>query len=114
MTRSIRLAAVAATFAVLAVSSASAASIQPIDCNVDLGTSAERTICNSQSLQILDAQITEVYADVMNSRHVASAAKSRVRESQYRFLERRNACGGDRACLDEVMQRRLSRIHAYI
>jgi uncharacterized protein len=113
MTRLTILAA-ATVLAALAASRASAAVIQPIDCNIDLATSAERTICKSQHLQILDAQITEVYADLMGNRHIASAAKTRVRESQYQFLQRRNACGGDRDCLEEVMQRRLSRIHNYI
>ncbi len=106
------LAALALTLSI--ASSAHAAGIQTIDCAVDLGTASERTICDSQRLQILDAKITEVYADLMTSRRVPTDAKARVRESQYRFLERRNACGADRLCLQEVMERRLSRIHAYL
>lgn len=111
----IRLASfvVAAGIAAAAGAPVEAASIQPIDCKVDLGV-AERTICRSQMLQVLDAQITEVYADLMTSRRVSAAAKERVRVSQYEFLYRRDACGANRECLQEVMSRRLSRIYNYL
>jgi uncharacterized protein len=109
-----RITLVALALATVLAAPASANGIQTIDCAVDLNTAAERTICKSQRLQVLDARITEVYADLMTSRRVPFDAKSRVRESQYQFLERRNACGADRACLEDVMGRRLSRIHAYI
>ncbi len=105
-----RITLAAFALAVLIAAPATATGIQTIDCHVDLGTAAERTICKSQRLQILDAQITEVYADLMTSGRVSFDAKARVRESQYRFLERRNACGADRDCLADVMERHLSRI----
>ncbi len=111
MTR-ITLAALA--LATVLAAPANANGIQTIDCAMDLNTAAERAICKSQRLQILDAKITEVYADYMTSGRVHSDVKARLRESQYRFLERRNACGPDRECLEELMDRRLSRIHAYL
>jgi uncharacterized protein len=109
----IRQTLAALALAALIAAPTHAARIETIDCAVDLGTAAERTICKSQRLQILDAKITEVYADLMTSRRVPFDAKARVRESQYLFLERRNACGANRDCLEEVMGRRLTRIHAY-
>jgi uncharacterized protein len=110
----IRIALAALALATLLIAPAKAANIQTTDCAVDLGTAAERAICKSQRLQILDAKITEVYAGLMTSRRVPSDAKARVRDSQYQFLERRNACGADRDCLEEVMGRRLTRIHTYL
>jgi uncharacterized protein len=97
---------------IVAMSGAARANgIQTIDCALDRSLAAERAICTSQRLQILDAKITEVYADVMLSRRVAFDIKARVREFQYQFLDRRNACGSNRGCLEEVMEQRLSRIH---
>lgn len=88
---------------------AAADTIETIDCRVDRNR-AERTICASQHLQILDAKITEVYADAMKSRRVSSHMKEDLRRSQYAFLSRRDACGADYICLNEVMTLRLGRI----
>lgn len=92
--------------------SARAETIQTIDCAVDKNR-AERTICASQHLQILDAKITEVYADMMNSRRVSPRVKDVLRDSQYSFLSRRDACGANYGCLEEVMSMRLGRIRNY-
>lgn len=91
---------------------ATAQSIQTIDCRNDVNR-AERTICASQQLQILDAKITEVYADVMNDRRVSPLSKNDLRRSQFAFLSRRDACGGDYLCLEDVMKMRLGRIRNY-
>ena len=114
MTRLILTAVAALALAAAAAGTASATGIQTIDCQVDVATAAERTICSSQSLQILDAKVTEVYADMMTSRRLSRETKANIRDSQYAFLARRNACGADRDCLAEVMNRRLSRIHVYL
>lgn len=91
---------------------ARADTIETIDCSVDKNR-AERTICASQHLQILDAKITEVYADVMNSRRVSVGIKDDLRRSQYAFLARRDACGASYGCLEDVMSMRLGRIRNY-
>ena len=103
-----------AGFAVLGAiaTTASASSIQTIDCQIDLSLDAERTICASQRLQILDAEITEVYADRMTDRRISPAGKAHLRNSQYAFLTRRNTCGADHGCLAEVMGARLTRIRS--
>jgi uncharacterized protein len=89
-----------------------AAAIQTIDCQRD-HSPAERTICASQRLQVLDAKITEAYADIILDGHVKGSVKQAVVESQINFLKRRDACGRDVDCLTEEMERRSMRIHHY-
>lgn len=117
MTRShIRLAAAFASAALagfaFAATVALAENIQTIDCGVDHNR-AERAICSSQRLQILDAKITEAYADMMHSRRLTPIAKAHLRESQHAFLVRRDACGASYGCLEDVMSTRVSRIRLY-
>ena len=114
MTRLITTALAAFALSAAVASTASASGIQTINCEADRANAAERTICASQSLQILDAKVTEVYADMMSSRRISRVVKANIRESQYSFLARRNACGHDRGCLAEVMSVRLTRIHYYL
>ena len=97
----------AAVVAVALIPQASA--IDTIDCSRDWGM-AERTICKSQHLQILDAKMTEVYADLMLDQSVSARSKHRLQESQRQFLERRDQCGADRQCLEDVMKQRMTRI----
>lgn len=105
----------ALSFAACATSAAvsPAAAIESIDCRADLGR-AERTICGSERLQILDAQVTQAYADIMLDSRVRASIKQAVYDSQIEFLRRRNACGSDRECLAGVMERRASRIRFYL
>lgn len=105
---------VATGLAALALGSAvtPAVAIETIDCSRDRG-SAEKTICSSQKLQTLDAQVTEAYADIMLDGRIKGQVKSAVHESQLSFLARRDACGRDVECLTEVMERRASRINFY-
>ena len=89
-----------------------AAAIDTINCARDKNA-AERTICGSERLQVLDAQVTEQYADIMLDGHVKGPVKQAVQESQRDFLGRRDACGRDVQCLTEVMERRATRINFY-
>jgi uncharacterized protein len=110
MTRSptrIRLAAIA-----LLAAAQPAAAIETIDCTRDHNP-AERTICGSQRLQILDAKIVEVYAELMSSRQLSAARKADLKQSQRNFLVRRDACGANYDCLEDVMGMRSTRIHYY-
>lgn len=103
--------AVLATALTTLAATSAAAGIETIDCQAAQLNKAERTICRSQHLQILDAKIAEVYADKMLGRRLSADTKAALRESQYQFLARRNACGADADCLDDVMLLRSSRIH---
>jgi uncharacterized protein len=88
---------------------APAAAYETIDCDRD-HRPAERVICGSQKLQILDAKITEAYADLMQGSELRARTKRGLISSQRAFLELRDSCGWDRACVEEVMSLRLSRI----
>lgn len=103
-----------AVIAVLAVTSGSAGAggIQTIDCGLDRNRT-ERTICASQRLQILDAKITEVYADAMSDRRLSVSVKEALRRSQYAFLARRDACGSDAICINDVMTLRFAHIRKF-
>ena len=105
---------IAAVLAALALAGAAtpAAAIDAIDCQAD-HSRAERAICASQSLQTLDARVTESYADIMLDSHIKGEVKRAVHESQISFLQRREQCGADTECLTEVMQRRAGRINFY-
>lgn len=89
-----------------------AGGIQTIDCDHDRNRT-ERAICASRHLQILDAKITGVYADAMGDRQVSASAKEALRRSQYAFLARRDACGSDTMCLNDVMALRLAHIRNF-
>ena len=96
----------------LALAATPAAAIETINCERDHNP-AERTICASQKLQILDAKVTEAYADIMLDGRVKGHVKRAVAESQLSFLKHRDACGRDVECLSEVMDRRAIRINYY-
>ena len=106
--------AVATTFAALtlAATAGPAAAIETINCERDHNP-AERTICSSQKLQVLDANVTEAYADIMLDGHVKGYVKQAVAESQLTFLKRRDTCGRNVECLAEVMSMRVTRISYY-
>jgi uncharacterized protein len=91
---------------------APAAAYDTINCKHDRNA-AERTICSSQHLQILDAMVTEAYTDIMNNRYINARIKDAVHDSQVDFIARRDRCGRDSECLAELMQRRASRIKFY-
>ena len=89
-----------------------AAAYDTIDCARDQNA-AERTICASQRLQVLDARVTEAYTDIMLDGGVRASIKQAVYDSQQNFLKRRDACGRDAECLAEVMSLRATRISYY-
>ena len=103
------LAALAAIMALFSAGRGHANGIETIDCHAELNR-AEQTICKSQKLQILDAKVTEVYADAMLGQRLSERVKQMLRYSQYGFLARRNACGPDPDCLEDVMTQRANRI----
>ncbi len=108
--RTFMLAATAA--AALAAAASPAAAIDTIDCHADRNI-AERTICSSNRLQVLDARVTEAYSDIMLDSGVKSSIKHAIYVSQLEFLRSRDACGRDARCLADVMERRVDRITFY-
>lgn len=104
----------ATRFAAFAVAAAvtPAAAIDTINCARDRNP-AERTICASHHLQILDAKVTEAYADIIRDTRISGPIRTALRDSQFAFLARRDACGRDTDCLAEAMQLRAIRINDY-
>ena len=96
----------------VSVATTPASAYDTINCARDQNP-AERTICASQRLQVLDARITEQYADIMLDAYIKGDVKRAVHESQISFLQRRDQCGRNSECLSEVMERRASRINFY-
>ena len=96
----------------LALAFTPAAAIDTINCARDRKP-AERTICASHRLQFLDAKITEAYSDVIRDTSISGPVRTALRDSQFAFLARRDACGRDADCLAEVMQLRAIRINDY-
>ena len=105
---------IAALVAGLAIATAAtpAAAYDTINCERDQSP-AERAICASQRLQVLDAQVTEQYTDIMLDSYIKGSVKQAVHESQVSFLKRREQCGANVECLAEVMERRAMRINFY-
>jgi uncharacterized protein len=101
-----------ASLALVAGGTSPAAAFDTINCQRD-HSATERTICDNQRLQVLDAQVTEKYADIMLDSHIKGDVKRAVHESQLSFLRRRELCGRDVECLAEVMERRATRINYY-
>ncbi len=104
--------AAAAALTLAGVETNPAQAYDTIDCQRDTSP-AERAICADQRLQVLDAQVTEKYTDIMLDSHIKGAVKRAVHESQVSFLKRREQCGRDVACLTEEMGRRVTRIDYY-
>jgi len=111
MTKKFKTLAMAALF-LGAGAVAPVAAYDTINCQHDTGPT-ERAICASQRLQVLDAQVTEQYTDIMLDSHIKGEVKRALHDSQVAFLKRRDQCGADGACLTEVMERRASRINFY-
>lgn len=88
---------------------AGAGSIETIDCHADRNP-AERRICASQHLQVLDALITERYADLMLDRRNPASVRAAARHDQRAFLIQRDRCGPDSRCLEDVMHLRLAEL----
>lgn len=89
--------ALAATFQGLTMVGASPASAQQFDCR-DARLKAERSICDSEKLSGLDDRMSELYDDLMRA-YSSKHKRAELRRYQRGFLETRNACRGDRACI---------------
>jgi uncharacterized protein YecT (DUF1311 family) len=107
--RGVTVGVLAAMGLVFGLAATPAAAIETIDCGKDTRL-AERTICASQRLQILDAVVVQAYADVMLDAVVSDRIKNRVKWSQRAFLRDRDGCGDDRRCLEASMQAQLERL----
>jgi uncharacterized protein YecT (DUF1311 family) len=69
------------------------------------GTSSEKAICSSDSLATYDRDIARSFSAARESMDARSAYD--LLQGQRAWLEERNACGGNWACLDGTMRERV-------
>lgn len=68
------------------------------------GTSTEKTICSSEDLASYDRQIAASFTAARE--HLNTSAANDLLQGQRTWLKERNACGGNRSCLDATMRER--------
>jgi uncharacterized protein len=71
-------------------------------------TPTEFAICGSGALSMMDSKIRDVY--VTTRERLGPADKARLVEDQRGFLQQRDRCSADHACLDRVMRQRLTEL----
>ena len=76
-----------------------------INCDTDRNP-AERTICGTYRLLKTDAKIAFIFSELMENPRLPARTYAGILSSQREFLERRNSCGRNIACLDHVMDQR--------
>lgn len=69
----------------------------------------EKAICTDDGLRGLDAHLGKVYAQAL--RYDPASAKA-LRDSQRQWLQRRNDCGEERACLEHSQRQRIDALLA--
>lgn len=79
---------------------ASGASAQSFDCS-KARLPAEFAICDSPRLARLDEEMSALYFGL------PYVVREEIRESQRRWLNRRNACGHDDLCIEDAYLRRI-------
>jgi len=91
--------------AVAALLAAPAATGSPsFDC-ARAGTPTEHAICAAPILAELDSALAAAYAAARSG--VSEARRQEVQATQRAWLAQRDACGGDRDCLERLMRARL-------
>ena len=82
---------------------ARAADYAPIDCS-KISLPAERTICRSYPLGQTEARMATLFGVVTSL--VAMGQRGDIGDAQRNWLEERNACGADSACIARAYQSR--------
>ncbi|HEX5325695.1 MAG TPA: lysozyme inhibitor LprI family protein, partial [Acetobacteraceae bacterium] len=86
-----------------------AAAAPSFDC-AHAGTAPEHTICNDSRLAQLDVAVADAYAGA--SQTGSPAEQARLLAEQRAWMQTRDACGSDPACLERSMSTRLSELQA--
>ena len=73
---------------------------------------AEHTICINPVLAGLDREMAATYFEVRQQ--LSKPMRRVLRDSQRGFLDQRNGCGADYACLKELYEIRISRLRFYL
>ncbi|UQO30102.1 hypothetical protein L0Z21_17485 [Burkholderia multivorans] len=70
-------------------------------------TATEHAICSSYQLSAFDQSVAESFARMMAQARVSGSQTASLARSQRRWLEGRDACGPNAACILKAMRRRL-------
>ncbi|RUP07894.1 lysozyme inhibitor LprI family protein [Hyphomicrobium sp.] len=102
---------IARTVAIIAMAMASAAAnageYAPLDCS-KAQSSAERTICKNYSLGQSEARMATLFSIVTSL--VAMGQRGNIQDDQRKWLQSRNACGDNLACLRESYAARIQQL----
>jgi len=74
------------------------------DCN-KAASATEKAICRDESLSKMDGQMAALWGTLR-----AKSSDPAIRQAQRQWLEKRDACGGDVACLTKTYQQRLGEL----
>ncbi|MEA2913252.1 MAG: hypothetical protein QOJ15_5333 [Bradyrhizobium sp.] len=88
---------------------ARAADYVPIDCS-KASSPAERTICRSYPLGQAEARMATLFGVVTSL--VAMGQRSDIGDAQRKWLEERNACADDAACIARAYQSHIAALSA--
>lgn len=105
------LASGAAGAAAAAGSSTATASYRPLECGKAVSQS-ELAICRSYSLGRAEARMATLFGIVTSL--VPMGQRADIEESQRQWLNTRDSCGGDIACLSKSYQSRIETLSAII
>jgi uncharacterized protein len=108
---SLRLAGLALGLGILTgIMGSAPAKAASFDCT-DIRYSAEVAVCRNHHLSRLDDRMADKYREV--SGQLSEWARDSLRGTQRDWIDRRNACGPNRACIDSVYHRRLAQLSRY-
>ena len=98
------------TSLLLSISSNAAPREQPsFDCRKDLSLS-EKTICANVALSRLDFQLSRTWKPLLAA-FSDSVQRTRMKRDQTTWIGRRERCGGDANCIDQLYRDRLSTLN---
>lgn len=88
-----------------------AADYAPLDCT-KAKSGAETTICRTYALGQAEARMATLFATAMSL--VAMGQRGDIGDAQRQWLQRRDACGRDVACLTRAYRDRIGQLNAVI
>lgn len=98
---------IVATLFLVALPATATEASPSFDCS-KAGTATEHAICASEVLSGLDREIAASYAAARDG--LKKKGRQRLKKRQLSWIERRDACGSDAACIERLMRRRLARL----
>jgi uncharacterized protein len=90
---------------------AHAADYAPLDCT-HTKTAAEKTVCGSYALGQAEARMATLYSVAASL--VAMGQRGDIGDAQRQWLQRRDACGRDIACLTRAYSDRIGQLNKVI